>query len=652
MHIPDGYLGPATYGSAFAVMIPVWAWASSRVRKSLRMRQVPALALAAAFSFLVMMFNIPIPGGTTGHAVGSVLIAILMGPWAAVIAESLVLVVQALVFGDGGVTAIGANCITMAVIMPFTGWWVFRLLAGRAAFGSKRRWLAASVAGYVGLNAAAFVTAVLFGIQPAIAHDAAGRALYAPFGLSIAVPAMVIEHLLVFGLVEAAVTGFAVAYFDKTEPQVFGDCAAARSGVEVSPPFRLKKVLIFLGILVLLSPLGLLLPDWLGTGSAWGEWSAHEIGGLAGYVPAGLEKLSALWRAPVPDYGPPGGGPGLLRASLWGTCCRGSWAQAFSSGFSWPPGVGSQRERWTAMLPDWLEPQIRSAGAVRIRRSGGRMSRTARRTLAELGKALAVTLSDRTTAETPGLLQGFDPRAKVVGFLALILAVSVQESVATLGLVCLACALLAVASHLPGGRFAAVLMAAPLFSALIIAPAALNVVSGGMPLLTLWPPSPRIGGPHLAITEAGLVIASRFVLRTTACVSLAILLAATTGAPRLFRGLRAVGVPALFVMILAMMERYVEVLVRVAGEIHLARVSRSLAPERVRGERMRAAAGIGALFRRTRRLGNAVYDAMISRGYTGEARTWEALRMRGRDAGFVVVTVATATFLVIFRRGL
>ncbi len=317
MHIPDGYLGPATYGSAFAVMVPIWAWASSRVKRTLRMRQVPVLALAAAFSFLVMMFNIPIPGGTTGHAVGSVLIAILMGPWAAVVAESLVLVVQALLFGDGGVTAIGANCLTMAVIMPFTGWLVFRMLARGAAFGSKRRWLAAAVAGYAGLNAAAFVTAVLFGIQPAIAHDAAGRALYAPFGLSIAVPAMVIEHLLVFGFVEAAVTGFAVAYFDRTEPQVYRDWVRTRNGRPVRPPFAFKKILLFLGVLALLSPLGLLLPDWLGAGSAWGEWSAREIGRLVGYVPAGLQKMSSLWGGALPDYGAPGGGPGLMRASLW-----------------------------------------------------------------------------------------------------------------------------------------------------------------------------------------------------------------------------------------------------------------------------------------------------------------------------------------------
>ncbi len=317
MHIPDGYLGPATYGSAFAVMVPIWAWASSRVKKTLRMRQVPVLALAAAFSFLVMMFNVPIPGGTTGHAVGSVLIAILMGPWAAVVAESLVLVVQALVFGDGGITAIGANCLTMAVIMPFAGWWVFRLLAGRAPFGSRRRWIAASLAGYVGLNTAALAAGILFGIQPAIARDAAGHALYAPFSLAIAVPAMVVEHLLIFGLVEAAVTGFVVAYLDRTEPQVYRSYGPG--AVALEPPARspLRKVLIALVVLILLTPLGLLLPGWFGAGPAWGEWGGGEVKRLVGYVPAGLAKLSGLWRAPMPDYAPPGEGMTLWGLSAW-----------------------------------------------------------------------------------------------------------------------------------------------------------------------------------------------------------------------------------------------------------------------------------------------------------------------------------------------
>ncbi len=220
MHIPDGYLGPATYVTSYAVVAPLWAVASRRLSQSLKSRQVPLLAMGAAFSFVIMMFNVPIPGGTTGHAVGAVLVAVLLGPWAACVAVTTALVVQALVFGDGGLTALGANCLTMAVIMPFAGFGVYRLIAGRSPVGSRRRWLGAAVGGYVGLNVAALATAVLFGLQPLLAHDAAGHALYAPYPLQVALPVMAVEHLVVFGWVEAIVTGLVVAYLQRHAPEL------------------------------------------------------------------------------------------------------------------------------------------------------------------------------------------------------------------------------------------------------------------------------------------------------------------------------------------------------------------------------------------------------------------------------------------------
>lgn len=217
MHIPDGYIGPQTYAAAYAAAVPFWVAASRILGKTLRSRQVPILALGATFSFVIMMFNVPIPGGTTGHAVGAVLIAVLLGPWAACLAVSVALIVQAVLFGDGGITCIGANCLNMAVVMPFVGFGVYRLIAGRSDVTSRRRWIGAAVGGYVGLNAAALATAIEFGIQPIIAHDAAGHALYAPYPLSIAVPVMAVEHLFLFGFVEAVVTGMVVAYLQRAD---------------------------------------------------------------------------------------------------------------------------------------------------------------------------------------------------------------------------------------------------------------------------------------------------------------------------------------------------------------------------------------------------------------------------------------------------
>ena len=320
MHIPDGYLGPQTYLAGYAVMLPAWAIAARRLGALLHSPRAPLLGLAAAFCFVVMMLNIPLPGGTTGHATGAALVAILLGPAAALVAVSVSLVVQALVFGDGGITALGANCFNMALVMPLVAYGVFRLLAGNAPKGSRRRFLAAAIAGYLSLNAAALTTAVMFGIQPLIAHDAAGRPLYSPYPLSVALPAMMLPHLLLFGFAEAAVTGFALAYLEGIplawRPKFQTTEQAQRTTTSVYR--RLLKVVI---LLALISPLGILLPAWLGAGSAWGEWSAQEVAQMVGYLPKGMATWAQRWRAPLPDYAPPWEGASAGWLALIYLCC-------------------------------------------------------------------------------------------------------------------------------------------------------------------------------------------------------------------------------------------------------------------------------------------------------------------------------------------
>jgi len=217
MHIPDGYLGPATCGVFYAVMLPIWTVASRIVKKTLKARQVPLLAIGAAFSFVIMMFNVPIPGGSTGHATGAVLVAILLGPWAACIAVTVALVIQALLFGDGGITAIGANCFNMAFVEVFAGYYIYKLISLKSAPGSGRRVIAAGVAAYIGINIAALFTGIEFGLQPLLHHNASGQALYCPYGFNVAVPAMLGEHILIFGWVEAVVTALAVKFLQKQE---------------------------------------------------------------------------------------------------------------------------------------------------------------------------------------------------------------------------------------------------------------------------------------------------------------------------------------------------------------------------------------------------------------------------------------------------
>ena len=172
----------------------------------------------------------------------------------------------------------------------------------------------------MGLNAAALTTAVMLGIQPLIARGADGLPLYNPFGLHVALPIMAAGHLLVFGFVEAAVTGLVIAYLQRTDPSL-----VPRHGQHVERPSEdksrartLRRIAIALGVLVVITPIGLYLPRVFGAGSAWGEWSAKEVGEMVGYVPSGLGRLGRLWRAPMPDYALRGHESGPVKTlGLW-----------------------------------------------------------------------------------------------------------------------------------------------------------------------------------------------------------------------------------------------------------------------------------------------------------------------------------------------
>src|SRR6266511_161916 len=313
MHIPDGYLSPQTCVAAYAVAVPFWAVASNRVSKVVRTRNVPLLAILSAVSFLVMMFNVPIPDGTSAHAVGGTVIAVVLGPWAALIAVSVALLFHALLFGDGGVLAYGANVVNMAVVLPFVGYAVYRLLAGRSPLTSGRRVAAAAVAGYVAINASALAAAVEFGIQPDLFHTAAGAPLYSPYHLSQTIPAMMLAHLTVAGAAEAILTAGVLGYLARADvrrlvpshpgvPVTAGETPAA-------PPRRFTPGRVAVGfvlLIVALTPLGLLAP-----GGAFGEGAPEDID-LGRYglnaVPSGLARYNGWWSHSVLNgYGFSGG---------------------------------------------------------------------------------------------------------------------------------------------------------------------------------------------------------------------------------------------------------------------------------------------------------------------------------------------------------
>jgi cobalt/nickel transport system permease protein len=301
MHIPDGYLSPVTSIILFVLVLPFWVRGVQKLREKMSARNIPIVALFAAFSFVIMMFNVPLPGGTTGHAVGGALAAIILGPEIATIAISIALIIQAFFFGDGGILAIGANCFNMAVVLPYVAYAIYQAMTKNEAVNSKRRVIASAVGAWAGLTLAAFVAAVEFGIQPLLWHAADGTPLYAPYPLSVSIPAMVIPHILVASVIEGLVTALVIAYLIRVNQGALEMVNKAEVATETSSFAKWRGLWIGLAVLIVIAPIGLLAP-----GTAWGEWGAEELTSLGlTFIPKGLEQLSGFWSAPLPDYDVP-----------------------------------------------------------------------------------------------------------------------------------------------------------------------------------------------------------------------------------------------------------------------------------------------------------------------------------------------------------
>ena len=192
MHIPENYLSASTCAVMTAAMVPVWVHSVKKVKEELPKDKIAMVGVGAAFSFLGMMFNVPLVGGTTGHAVGGTLIALLFGPEAACLGVSIALLLQAVIFGDGGILAFGTNCFNMAFVLPFVGYYIYKLIMGKKDGGLEhlpaKAYPAAAIGSYIGINVAAFCAALEFGIQPLLFNDINGNALYCPYDLSISIP--------------------------------------------------------------------------------------------------------------------------------------------------------------------------------------------------------------------------------------------------------------------------------------------------------------------------------------------------------------------------------------------------------------------------------------------------------------------------------
>jgi len=592
MHIPDGYLSPSTCVSLFGAAAPFWIVALRRLRGMLHTRMIPLLSVFAAFAFVIMMFNLPLPGGTTGHAVGMGVSSIVLGPWASLLAISVALVIQAVFFGDGGITAIGANCFNMAIVGSLVAYGMYRLLSRGALIGSRRRVFAAGLAGYTAINVAALCAAVEFGIQPIFFRDALGAPLYAPYGLGISIPAMLIGHLSFAGLAELVISSGLVAWLQKADPSLLrwtAPDAPDRDNALPLPANRgpvwtgARKLWIVIGLLAVLTPLGI-----LAAGTAWGEWSVQDFS----RPPAGLKRLSTLWTAPLARYAP-------------------SFISSASFGYLVSAVIGIGIILLLSLLFAWF-----------ARRRKHSRSSFIEKTIRSLSHVLRHALFAEEIAQRAGLLQLLDARVKLVGIVLLIFTAVALHQLATLAGLFAACVVLAITCRIPVRALAKIWLAVLAFTGVIAAPAI---------FLTPGHAVFRVPGLDWPASLQGLRAAGFLILRAETAASLAALLMASTLWPQLLRALRWFRVPAVLVAIVGMTCRYLFLFAQTAEEMFEAREARWIGILEPAHRRRLAAASAGLLLAKSMQLSDEVHLAMQARGFRGDVRLLDDPALAGKD---------------------
>ncbi len=633
MHLPDSVLSPTTALIANAVMVPLWVTAHRQVKAKLSARETPLLALGSAFTFTIMLFNIPAPGGTTAHAVGATLLAILLGPWAALIGVSVALAIQALFFGDGGLWAYGANCFTMAFVQPFVGYSVYRLCCYLRREKRGGNSVAGAIGAYVGINLSALTVAVLLGVQPALAHSIDGKPLYFPFGLSVTIPAMLVIHLLTAGIAEAVITALVVQSAETLNLPLFD---SAPSGDRARPAGHSVPWLLLCTLLAL-SPLGL-----IAQGSAWGEWDSGEMrrellqrGGNT-ELPAELgraEARSYKGVAALQKYGGNRGawgylGSGFLGAgAITGLMLAGGKRLAKRAPYPFlAPSLPSIRVATpSGRLPDWLLVPS-SADHPRPTTRRRRASRYLERTLGEIASSMGRVVYGDRWSESHGLLQTLDPRAKLLGLGGLILLTGATRAVSSLVSLSFIVLGLAVASKIPLSILIkrSIGMVA-LFGAAVALPAL---------LLALYQHS-----------TSGQIQAITLLLRLADVVAFSSLLSLTTRWNDLLGGLRRLGVPRSVTALVAMSYRYLLLSLQTANDIFFAHKSRLVGVESAEAGRRFVGFSVTAFFGKTLSLVDEIHQALLSRGFRGDFPQSALTSWRVRDSAWLLAVVALTVWI-------
>ena len=207
MHAPDGFVSVPLLAVLWVVDLAVLAYAVRRVNRTMDERAIPLMGVMAAFIFAAQMFNFQVAGGTSGHLLGGVLAAVLLGPWPATIVMTAVLAVQALIFQDGGILALGANIFNMAVVGTLGGYAIYRVLARVFGGENRARIPAAAIAAWASVLLGSGAMALELGISGTT-------------DLAVALTAMLGVHTFI-GIGEALITAAALGFIQLTRADLF-----------------------------------------------------------------------------------------------------------------------------------------------------------------------------------------------------------------------------------------------------------------------------------------------------------------------------------------------------------------------------------------------------------------------------------------------
>jgi len=219
MHVPDGFVSAGVNAATYAASIGIGAIAVAKVNKTLGEKQVPLLGVTAAFIFAAQMLNFPVAGGTSGHFLGAMLAAILLGPWAAFIVMTIVLAIQCLVFADGGLTALGTNIFNMGIIGGIGCYYIFVLL---------KSVLPANKTGFL----AASAIASWFSVFAASVFCAFELAISGTSPIGIALPAMAGVHVVI-GIGEAVITTVVLSMVYAARPDLISTVKIEKRELEL-----------------------------------------------------------------------------------------------------------------------------------------------------------------------------------------------------------------------------------------------------------------------------------------------------------------------------------------------------------------------------------------------------------------------------------